>query len=368
MSFTFKVCNFIVYTLYIRFYFIISFCNTQVTSPDLRAKSTRLYHLLQIKRIEIEILFFKGNNVIVNTTSTTAILTSQTTTLFSTPMSTTKNLILNTAAITSTSNILSTSRSTTTIVNSACQPNPCQNGGSCSVKFLGQVSCSCPSGFSGNNCQTPTSSCQLNTCLNGGSCSTNSSGQSVCSCSSGFIGTFCQIANTISTVVTIPPTTITQLTRSPLSCIDNSQKCPLHAARGFCDNTYSVDGIPIPTYCALSCNNIDLCTNIIVPTTLQVATTKVTKSSLPCVDNSPKCPLHAARGFCDNTYSVDGVPIPTYCALSCKTIDICGNSVLATNSFLNTTPDPNDVIFNACSPNPCQNQGVCSLYSEPQNR
>ena len=42
----------------------------------------------------------------------------------------------------------------------ACSPNPCENGGSCSVDPAGGRVCSCTPGFGGMSCQTDTS-CEL---------------------------------------------------------------------------------------------------------------------------------------------------------------------------------------------------------------
>lgn len=39
----------------------------------------------------------------------------------------------------------------------ACNPNPCDNGGSCEVDTAGLYTCSCPSGFAGMKCETDTS-------------------------------------------------------------------------------------------------------------------------------------------------------------------------------------------------------------------
>lgn len=43
------------------------------------------------------------------------------------------------------------------LVPDACDPNPCLNGGSCSVDVAGGHICSCVSGYGGMACATDTS-------------------------------------------------------------------------------------------------------------------------------------------------------------------------------------------------------------------
>ncbi|CAM9567458.1 unnamed protein product, partial [Laminaria digitata] len=45
----------------------------------------------------------------------------------------------------------------------ACNPNPCQNGGSCSVDPAGGPVCSCASDYGGMTCQIETS-CEHRCC------------------------------------------------------------------------------------------------------------------------------------------------------------------------------------------------------------
>ena len=78
---------------------------------------------------------------------------------------------------------------------SSCDPNPCQNGGTCSTESGGKVTCSCPDGFEGELCEIASAAtCDPNPCQNGGTCSTESGGTLTCTCTDGWEGEFCEIA------------------------------------------------------------------------------------------------------------------------------------------------------------------------------
>jgi hypothetical protein len=202
-------------------------------------------------------------------------------------------------------------------VVSSCSPNPCLNGGQCSTNSLNQWSCTCQTGFTGNTCQTVVSSCSSNPCLNGGQCSTNSLNQWSCICQTGFTGNACQ------TIVAI--TTTTQITTVAKTCVDSNTVCPTVANQGFCRNDIFIGGLPVPIFCALSCNNTNLCGNIITsPTTTTTTTSTTSKSSTTtttststttsttptlnpqCIDKNPNCAIFAKQGYCKEAYSIGG--------------------------------------------------------------
>lgn len=90
-----------------------------------------------------------------------------------------------------------------------CSSNPCQHGGTCSDK-LNDYYCSCPSGYSGKNCEVGVTlpaihgslrenfvvqkivdHCATNPCFNNGLC-INAARGSICHCTPAFFGEKCQ--------------------------------------------------------------------------------------------------------------------------------------------------------------------------------
>ncbi|KAH3872690.1 hypothetical protein DPMN_035910 [Dreissena polymorpha] len=68
---------------------------------------------------------------------------------------------------------------TCTQKNDYCKPDPCVRG-QCQLTFAG-YSCSCPSGYTGKNCQTDINECATNPCSNGGTCTDKVNGY-LCAC------------------------------------------------------------------------------------------------------------------------------------------------------------------------------------------
>ncbi|XP_060709362.1 lactadherin-like isoform X4 [Hemiscyllium ocellatum] len=77
-----------------------------------------------------------------------------------------------------------------------CHPNPCQNGGLCELMsrrgdVFGEYVCKCPTGFQGIHCQTNIDDCSSQPCINGGQCVDLDSDFS-CYCPSPYVGKSCQ--------------------------------------------------------------------------------------------------------------------------------------------------------------------------------
>lgn len=74
-----------------------------------------------------------------------------------------------------------------------CNPNPCQNGGTCNDRSeLNRVECVCPPGFIGSKCENNINECESNPCKNNGIC-IDGPNNYTCNCSqTGYTGTNCE--------------------------------------------------------------------------------------------------------------------------------------------------------------------------------
>jgi hypothetical protein len=73
---------------------------------------------------------------------------------------------------------------------SACDPNPCENGGECVLDGRG-FTCVCAPGFEGVLCEMQIDPCDPNPCENGGTCSAEGDA-AICVCAPGFEGDVCE--------------------------------------------------------------------------------------------------------------------------------------------------------------------------------
>jgi hypothetical protein len=144
--------------------------------------------------------------------------------------------------------------------------NPCLNGGSCQLTSSSQPVCICPTGYSGNNCQTKInapSSCANLVCKNGGTCRTIGTA-SACSCPVNVYGPNCEYV----------------VTQSTCNADDtNKASCEVWNSMGYCSFVYSYNSIPLPIYCPKSCS---LCKNVGT-----------------CTDSQTSCSVWAGLGLCD---------------------------------------------------------------------
>jgi hypothetical protein len=78
---------------------------------------------------------------------------------------------------------------TCTEVSDPCDPNPCKNGGTCTVDGNSHT-CACPAGYEGVNCTTVSDPCDPNPCQNGGTCTADGNSHT-CACAAGYNGANC---------------------------------------------------------------------------------------------------------------------------------------------------------------------------------
>ncbi|XP_033625701.1 uncharacterized protein LOC117288937, partial [Asterias rubens] len=94
-----------------------------------------------------------------------------------------------------------------------CSSNPCVNGGNCQVS--GNVYfCSCPTGYTGTNCQFDP--CNSVNCLNGGACQVSGS-NGFCQCINGYSGANCQNPPTGSFQISCSPVAVEGAPNTPTS-------------------------------------------------------------------------------------------------------------------------------------------------------
>lgn len=73
----------------------------------------------------------------------------------------------------------------------SCDSSPCSNGGTCNNTY-NSYTCTCPTGVSGDNCQTDMSHCISSPCANAGTCTPlNTTSLFSCACATGYYGSRC---------------------------------------------------------------------------------------------------------------------------------------------------------------------------------
>ena len=69
------------------------------------------------------------------------------------------------------------------IILDPCDPNLCQNGGTCVNISITTFECTCPEGYSGNTCGVDLTPCDPHPCGSAGTCTDLGGGAYICECS-----------------------------------------------------------------------------------------------------------------------------------------------------------------------------------------
>uniref|UniRef100_A0A0L8GNU4 EGF-like domain-containing protein n=1 Tax=Octopus bimaculoides TaxID=37653 RepID=A0A0L8GNU4_OCTBM len=188
----------------------------------------------------------------------------------------------------------------------------CHNGATC-VNLVNDYRCQCRPGFTGRHCDAAINGCHSLPCLNGGVCYDLNDGFR-CECPSGYVGLQCQIA--INSCQQNP-------CRSGSTCYDMRGDFYCHCQPGFEGKTCEKKKKICPNG---SCEVIDQCT-ISVPSNRTSGEVRSISSNI-CGKHGI-CRSQAGSGFvCECQSGYQG----TYCHEN----------------------------INDCSPNPCQNHGICT--------
>ncbi|XP_061190054.1 fibropellin-1-like [Saccostrea echinata] len=251
--------------------------------------------------------------------------------------------------------------------NTPCNPNPCQNGGSCDESNPPAGSkyvCTCPTGFSGDRCETSTDFCANSPCKNGGTCTSGSTTYS-CQCPTGFTGNTCDTSTDFCA-------------NSPCknggTCTSGSSTYSCQCPTGFTGNTCetSID------FCANSpCKNGATCTSgsstyscqcssgftgNTCETSTDFCANSPCKNGGTCTSGSTTYSCQCPTGFTGNTCetSID------FCANSpCKNGATCtsGSTTYSCQCPLGFTGNTCETSTDFCANSPCKNGGTCTSGS-----
>jgi hypothetical protein len=252
----------------------------------------------------------------------------------------------------------------------ACATNPCLNAGDCADTGDGGYTCSCQTGYRGTNCQIATA-CTPNPCNNGGTCSPTSATTYMCACPPGYSGTTC-LSVTMCPQLTTPANGNLNVSDyvvggiAQYECINGyTLSNPAYAMRTCQPNGTWTGGTPTcvggTDPCASTpCQNGGVCTPgsgssytcACDGTGYTGATCGTIRDcgSLGTIANgtitAPATTYGSTAMYaCNPTYTLSGTPTRT-----------CGTN----GTWSGTAPTCSMQTGNACSPNPCLNNGTCS--------
>eukprot|EP00057_Strongylocentrotus_purpuratus_P020981 XP_011675455.1 PREDICTED: fibropellin-1-like isoform X2 [Strongylocentrotus purpuratus] len=210
-----------------------------------------------------------------------------------------------------------------------CNPNPCQNGGSC-LQSGNSFTCTCPPPYTGTTCQTITAlPCNSNPCLNGGSCvNTNQQSSFTCLCNAGFAGLRCEV------VPALPCNSNPCLNGG--SCVNTNQQSSFTC---LCNAGYA--GLRCEAVLALPCNS-NPCAN-------GGSCFNTNQQSFFCA-----CPTGYSGSRCDQAPD----PCSPNPCLQQGTCISLGNDFFCVCPPLSTGKTCNEVVL-PCDSDPCLNGGFC---------
>ncbi len=253
----------------------------------------------------------------------------------------------------------------------ACAADPCQHGGVCTDGPDNTYTCACAAGYSGAQCQIA-AACTPNPCANGGACTPSGETTFTCACATGYTGPTCMTA--VMCPLLPAPANGDVAISSLLAGGTAQYECDVgYALMGGATRTCQSDGTwsgSAPTCAAVAnpctsmpCQHGGVCTPGAGNTfTCSCAGTgyggttcntpvdcgALTPPANGSITTSPPSSTTfgtTATYACNPTYTLSGSATRT-----CE----------ASGMWSGTAPTCTPQTSNPCSPNPCQNAGVCT--------
>ncbi|XP_022095362.1 uncharacterized protein LOC110981781 [Acanthaster planci] len=259
-----------------------------------------------------------------------------------------------------------------------CASNPCLNGGTCNNMNIGPNTiyvCSCPTGYSGDQCQVaPPNPCNNQPCLNGGQCSVSPANPNtyLCDCGPNYYGDRCQFsANPCSSNPCLNGGTCTS--RQDGAGIMYLCQCPA----GYTGTRCSIP--PADPCLTQPCRNGGICIRVSNVQYRCQCTTDFTGNNCQTSATTP-CSVRPCLngGTCFVTGSnFNCVCLPGYSGATCQFLNACSpnnpclndgscyqssqtsSSYQCVCQFGFTGTNCETAVPTACTNNPCLNQGVC---------
>ncbi|WAR16729.1 NOTC2-like protein [Mya arenaria] len=243
------------------------------------------------------------------------------------------------------------------VIDDLCDPNPCQNSGTCALDTT-SYNCTCTSGWSGINCDTD-DPCFPQPCLNSGTCSISGTNYT-CDCMSGYLGDTCNIVDPCE-----PSPCVNGAT-----CARNSADYTCTCTSGWLGTNCSTDDPCEPQPCmnggtcsvsgtdyTCSCPPgwINETCNLVDPCDPQPCLNGAT-----CIDSGTNYRCNCSVGWIGEMCNIDDPCTPQPC-LNSGTCRISG-TIYTCDCMSGYLGDRCNIV-DPCEPSPCANGATCARNS-----
>ena len=248
----------------------------------------------------------------------------------------------------------------TSCADTACSPDPCQNGGTCTDNGDTTYTCTCAAGYTGTNCETDIDECVAAPCQNGGTC-VDGVNSYTCNCVAGYTGTNCE-----TNIDDCPGNSCL----NGATCVDGVNSYTCNCVAGYtgtncetdidecaaapCQNSGTcVDGVNFYT-----CNCVAGYTGTNCETDINDCAAAPCQNSGTCVDGVNSYTCNCVAGYTGTNCETD---IDDCAAAACQNAATCVDGVnsYTCNCVAGYTGTNCETDIDECVAAPCQNSGTC---------